>query len=67
MAILENLVRDILPINKFTELELHMVDHSNRLVNVVLSYAGVGIGFFVLAGCGQAFVLQRRLLDRKLA
>ena len=67
LLILENLVKDISPLTKFTEIELHMVDHSSRLVNVVLSYAGVGIGFMVLAGCGQAFLLQKRLLDRKLA
>jgi len=65
MLIVENVIKEVSSIEEFKRREITLIDHSNRFFSRLLSYVGVGIGFYTIVGCAQGFLLNNRLLAKK--
>lgn len=66
LSIVEDLVSEMASTEVYRKHELQLMDHSDRIFSQLLSYTGVAIGFFFVAGCAQTLFLNKKLLTKKL-
>ena len=67
MLILENVVKSIPDMDNLRKRELELIDHSAGFMSRILSFTGAAIIAYFLIGCAQSILLNKRILNKKLA